>query len=70
MSDYVMKPIDENTPKDREIILGFREYGTKWMGRWDNVAGEYLPKCRPDNQHAETTWERPDHWCDLPKWGS
>lgn len=69
MTDFVMKPIDEATPKDREIVLGYSDYATQWLGRWSEPDGEFMPRCRPDNTAADTTWERPDSWCDLPKWG-
>lgn len=68
MMDYLMKPLGDDAPKDREIVLGYADYATQWIGRWDSKAGEFLPKCRPDNAHSETTWERPDSWCELPKW--
>lgn len=68
MSTYTMKPIDDATPRDREIILGYSDYATMWLGKWSAEAGEFLPRCRPDNEHAETTWESPDSWCDLPQW--
>lgn len=63
-----MRPIDENTPKDRQILLGYRDYATIWLGRWDNTQGEFLPRCRPDNKAPKTTHERPDSWCELPGW--
>lgn len=68
MSAYVMKPIDEQTPKDRNIVLGCHDYGTRWTGRWDADAGEFMPRCSPHNTTPDSTWERPDHWCDLPGW--
>ncbi len=65
---YTMKPIDENTPHDREIVLGCSEYATMWPGRWDVEAGNFMPQCRPDNEAKSTTWEHPTHWCELPSW--
>jgi len=70
MTDYTMKPINGDTPRDREIVLGYADYATQWLGRWDEAAGEFLPRCRPDNGAAETTWERADSWCHLPKWSA
>lgn len=70
MSEYVMKPISDDTPRDRPLILGYQDYATMWVGRWSADAGEFMPRCAPGNAHAETTHERADSWCELPKWST
>ena len=67
MTDW--KPLDDNTPKDRMILLGGRdEEGNEWVdsGYWETY--EHWPNdLKPPPEWVWDVWFAPKWWMELPE---
>ena len=63
------KPLDDNAPKNRMILLGGRdEEGNQWVnsGYWETY--EMWPNnVRPDPEWSWDVWFAPKWWMELPE---